>query len=134
MMVNELTEQIIGSAIEVHRTLGPGLLESVYDECFAVELAIRGIAYERQRRVPVRYKGRCIAADLKLDFLVEDQVVVELKAIEKLLPVHGVQVLTYLRLTSRSIGLLINFNVPRLCDGVKRIANGLDLCVSASLR
>jgi len=134
MTINELTEQIIGSAIEVHRALGPGLLESVYDECFAVELGIRRIACERQRRVPVQYKGRHVAADLRLDFMIEDRVVVELKAIEKLLPVHSVQVLTYLRLTSKSLGLLINFNVPLLCDGVKRIANGLDLCVSASLR
>jgi GxxExxY protein len=135
MMGNELTRQIIGAAIEVHRTMEPGLLESVYEECLAVELGLRNIPFGRQLRVPVTYKGPALPADLRMDFLIADPVVVELKATEKLLPIHSVQVLTYLRLTNEHLGLLINFNVPLLREGVTRIANSFsDLCASASLR
>ncbi len=135
MTENQVTEEIIGAAIEVHRTLGPGLLESVYEECLTLELGLRRIPFERQKRVPVEYKGRQVAADLKIDFLVDERIVVELKAIEKLLPVHGAQLLTYLRLTRKQLGLLINFNVPVLHHGVQRVVNRLpELCVSASLR
>jgi GxxExxY protein len=135
MTENELTEEIIGAAIEVHRVLGPGLLESVYDECLTVELSLRRVSFERQKRIPIQYKGRQVAADLRMDFLVDDRVVVELKSIERLLPVHGAQLLTYLRLTRKQLGLLINFNVPVLHNGVQRVVNRLpELCVSASLR
>lgn len=135
MTENELTEKIIGAAIEVHRTLGPGLLESVYEECPIVEFNLRGIPCERQKRVAVEYKGRQVAADLKIDILVDERIVVELKALERLLPVHSAQLLTYLRLTGMHLGLLINFNVPVLHQGVRRVVLNLpELCVSAPLR
>jgi GxxExxY protein len=135
MTENELTKEIIGAAIEVHRTLGPGLLEGVYEECLVTELNLRGISYERQKRVAIEYKGRQIAADLKLDILIDDRIVVELKAVETLLPVHGAQLLTYLRLTGKQLGLLINFHVPVLHQGVRRVVRNLpELCVSAPLR
>jgi GxxExxY protein len=135
MTENELTAEIIGAAIEVHRILGPGLLENVYEECLTRELVLRRIPFQRQRRVPVEYKGRQVAADLKIDLLVDDRIVVELKSIEQLLPVHGAQLLTYLRLTGKQLGLLINFNVPVLHNGVQRVVRRLPkLCVSASLR
>jgi GxxExxY protein len=121
MMYQELTEGIIGAAIEVHRVLGPGLLESVYEDCLAFELGLRGIAFQRQTPLPIEYKGQRIAADLKIDLCVERHVIVELKAVEKLLPVHEAQLLTYLRLSRVSVGLLINFNVPLLRDGIKRM-------------
>lgn len=135
MNENEVARAVIGAAIEVHRALGPGLLESVYEECLAMELEMRSLSYDRQRRVDVQYKGRRVAAELRIDLLVDDQVIVELKAVEKLLPVHGAQLLSYLRLTGRSLGLLINFNVPLLRDGVKRVVNNcVDLRVFASSR
>ncbi len=135
MNENEVARAVIGAAIEVHRALGPGLLESVYEECLAMELEMRSLSYDRQRRVAVQYKGRRVAAELRIDLLVDDQVIVELKAVEKLLPVHGAQLLSYLRLTGRSLGLLINFNVPLLRDGVKRVVNNcVDLRVFASSR
>ncbi len=117
----DVTEVIIGGAIEVHRALGPGLLESVYEECLAMELKLRGMRFERQRPVSLEYKGHRLGVDLRIDLLVEDAVIVELKAVEKLLPVHDAQLLTYLRLTHRSLGLLINFNVPLLKDGLRRL-------------
>ncbi len=132
---NALSNVIIGAAIEVHRWLGPGLLEGVYEECLAVELGGRGIRFERQRRLPIQYKGRPVAGDLRIDLLVEDRIIVELKAVEKLLPVHGAQLLSYLRLANKSLGLLINFHVPLLRDGVRRIANSCaDLRVFAPSR
>jgi GxxExxY protein len=132
---NGLSNVIIGAAIEVHRTLGPGLLENIYEECLATELELRGVRIERQRRVTIQYKGRPIAADLRIDLLVDEQVIVELKAIEKLLPVHSAQLLSYLRLTGRSLGLLINFNVPLLREGVRRVVNECaDLRAFASSR
>ena len=121
---DELTEEIIGGAIEVHRTLGPGLLESTYEDCLAVELELRGLRFERQKSLSIEYKGRRVAADLRIDLLVEQPVIVELKAVEKLLPVHAAQLLTYLRLSNTRCGLLINFNVPVLRDGLKRMVNG----------
>ena len=134
MTENEVTEEIIGSAIEVHRRVGPGLLESIYAECLGVELGLRGVRFEREVAVPVEYRGHRVAADLKIDLLVEGCVVVELKAVEKLLPVHDAQLLTYLRLTSQSVGLLINFNVPVLKNGLRRLVNHFHLRASASLR
>jgi GxxExxY protein len=130
MKESDATEGIIGSAIEVHRTLGPGLLESVYEECLAVELGLRGLRCERQRAVPLQYKGHRLKADLKIDLLVDDRVVVELKVVEKLLPVHEAQILTYLHLTGKPFGLLLNFNVPLLKDGIRRFLNSHSLRVS----
>jgi GxxExxY protein len=119
---SELTEEIIGAAIEVHRCLGPGLLEAVYEECMCHELGLRGLAFERQVGLPVRYKGTPLDVNLRMDLVVERLVVVELKAIEKVLPVHEAQLLTYLKLSGFKVGLLLNFNVALLRDGVVRRA------------
>lgn len=121
--INELTEAIIGAAIEVHREKGPGLLESAYEACLARELGLRGVAYSRQVPVPLVYKGLTIEIAFRADLIVEQRVLVELKAIETVLPVHKAQVLSYIRETGHAVGLLINFHVPRLIDGVTRIAN-----------
>ena len=116
-----LSERIIGSAIEVHRRTGPGLLESIYDVCLAFELKAAGLVFQRQHAVPIHYKTLSIQTAFRVDFVVEDRVLVELKAVETFLPVHKAQVLTYLKLTGISTGLLINFNVPVLKDGIRRI-------------
>lgn len=121
MIDNQLTKQIIGAAIEVHRALGPGLLESAYEECLAHEMALREIPFERQKPVDVIYKGKVVDCGFRLDFLVDQCVVVELKAVDALAPIHTAQVLTYLKLTGAPVGLLINFNVPKLLDGLKRL-------------
>ena len=115
-----LTREIVGAAIDVHRELGPGLLESVYEECLAFELSQRGLAFERQFGVPVSYKGNSLNANLRIDLLVDGKVVVELKSIDAILPIHEAQLLTYLRLMQCSVGLLINFNVPVLKQGIVR--------------
>lgn len=114
------TEPIIGAAIEVHKQLGPGLLESTYEECLCHELHLQGIQFKRQIDLPVVYKGLKLDCGYRLDLLVEDTVVVELKAVEQLLPVHEAQLLTYLHLAHKPVGLLINFNVPLLKDGIRR--------------
>ncbi len=116
----ELTEQIIGAAIEVHRELGPGLLESTYEVCVSYELSQRGIHYEQQKILPVKYKETEIDCGYRLDLMVEGKVVVELKAVEELQPIHEAQLLTYLKLTGCRVGLLINFNVPALRQRIKR--------------
>jgi GxxExxY protein len=121
MQVNELTSAIIGAAIEVHRVLGPGLLESAYEECLCRELALRQVPFDRQRPLPVEYKGIRLDCGYRLDLLVAGAVVVEIKAVEMLLPIHDAQVLTYLRLGGWKVGLLINFNVPMLRQGIKRL-------------
>ena len=115
-----LTEQVIGAAIEVNRVLGPGLLESVYQRCLCHELKLRGIEHQPQVKLPVVYKGLSIDCEFFMDVVVLDKLVVELKAVEKLLPVHEAQLLTYLRLSRIRLGLLINFNVALLKDGIKR--------------
>ena len=120
---NDVTGQILAAAIEVHRTLGPGLLESVYVECLQLELTARSLRFVRQRRVPVVYKGTELDARYYVDMIVEDLVVVEIKSVATLLPVHLAQTLTYMQLTLCPVGLLMNFNVPRLVDGVKRLLN-----------
>ena len=117
---NKVTEVVIGCAIEVHRQLGPGLLESVYEECLAHELRHRGLRCEQQKVFPLTYKGLELAATLRVDLLVGDLVVVELKSVDAVLPVHERQLLTYLSLTNRRVGLLINFNVEALRDGIRR--------------
>jgi len=113
-------QTIIGAALEVHRQLGPGLLESLYEEALCLELQHAGLRFERQRCVPVEYRGVRLGAALRLDLLVEDCVVVEVKAVEEVLPVHEAQLLSYLRLTRHDLGLLINFNVDLLKHGVRR--------------
>ena len=122
-MINLLTEQTIGEAIEVHRNLGPGLLESAYEECLAHELGLRGVAYERQRPLPIRYKGVKLDCGYRLDLVVDRRVILELKAVEQLLPIHEAQLLTYLRLSGIRYGLLMNFHVPVLIQGIRRLAN-----------
>jgi GxxExxY protein len=121
--LDQLTERIIGAAIEVHRVTGPGLLESAYEECLCYELGRAGIEFERQVEMPVPYKGLKLDCGYRLDLLVEDSVIVELKAVEHLLPVHSAQLLTYLKLSGRKVGLLMNFNEPVLKDGLKRLMN-----------
>ncbi len=116
----ELTRKIIGAAIEVHRALGPGLLESAYQVCLARELTLQGIPFESEVPIPVVYKGVNLDAGYRADLIVDGKVVIELKAVESLLPVHEAQLLTYLKLTNCKVGLLINFNVPVLKDGIIR--------------
>lgn len=118
--VNELTFEVIGAAMEVHRSLGPGLLESSYRECLCRELLLRRVKFRRERGVPLEYKGVILDHGYRVDILVEDLVVLELKAVEALTPVHEAQLLTYLRLGGWSVGLLINFNVVVLKDGIRR--------------
>jgi GxxExxY protein len=115
-----LTEAIIGGAIEVHRELGPGLLESAYAECLAHELSLAGLGFAREVHVPVRYKGLALDFGYKVDFVVDHQVVVELKAVDGILPVHEAQLMTYMRLLEIKTGLLINFHVPVLKSGIRR--------------
>jgi GxxExxY protein len=124
--INKITESIIGAAIEVHRHLGPGLLEAAYEECLCRELSLRGVPFKRQVPLPVIYKGMPLDCSYRLDLLVDERVVVEIKAIEALLPIHDAQLLTYLKLGCWKIGLLINFNVPLLKDGIHRLAYGLE--------
>ena len=115
-----LTEHIIGAAIEVHRQLGPGLLESIYEEAMCEELRLRGIHFACQVEIPVHYRGRELNANYIIDLIVADAVIVELKAIDRHLPVHEAQLLTYMKLTGKRVGLLINFNVPVLHRGIVR--------------
>jgi GxxExxY protein len=116
----ELTEQIIGAAIEVHRELGPGLLESAYEECLCHEVHLRNLRFQRQVNLPVGYKGLNLDCGYRIDVIVEDLVLIELKSIEQVLPVHEAQLLTYLRLSGKKVGLLINFNVSLLKNGIVR--------------
>lgn len=122
--INDFTRRIIGAAIEVHRVLGPGLLESAYEECLCSELALRRPAFERQRPLPLVYKGTRLDCGYRIDILVEDRIVVEVKSIDCILPIHEAQVLTYLKLGGWRVGLLINFNVPLLKDGIRRLILG----------
>ena len=119
-----LTERVIGAALEVHRELGPGLLESVYRHCLAEELLTGGLVVRREVPVPVRYKGTLVATALRIDLIVNNAVVVEVKAVAELSGVHRAQLLTYLRLANLRRGLLINFDVPNLRRGIRRVVNG----------
>ena len=125
MEINQLTREIIGAAIEVHSALGPGLLESAYEECMCRELSLRTIPFQRQVPLPLEYKGVRLDCGYQLDLLVAELVVVELKSVEALMPIHEAQLLTYLKLDGWNVGLLINFNVPLLRDGLKRVVLGL---------
>ena len=123
MELNEISEKIIGASIQVHRTLGPGLLESAYEACLKYELEKRGLKVSSQVELPVIYDGMKIDLGYRLDLLVEDSVIVELKAVNKTTPVHEAQLLSYLKLSKKRLGLLINFNVTRLKDGITRRIN-----------
>jgi GxxExxY protein len=118
---NELTHEILGCAIEVHQQLGPGLLESTHETCLIHELESQGLRVSAQHPLPLTYKGIKLEAGYRLDLLVQDRIVVELKAVDRLAPIHEAILLTYLRLSRRRVGLLINFNVPVLKDGVRRM-------------
>jgi GxxExxY protein len=120
MKKDPFTGKIIGCAIEVHRVLGPGLLESTYQQCFAHELHLNRIAFKLEHPMPVEYKGIRLDCGYRIDVLVEDRLIIELKAVDKIKGIHEAQLLTYMKLCSINIGLLINFNVPRLKDGIKR--------------
>ncbi|MDR1191938.1 MAG: GxxExxY protein [Verrucomicrobiales bacterium] len=134
--MEQITEQIIAAAIEVHRHLGPGLLESTYEECLATEFALVKLPFKRQVPLPVTYKGKTLDCGYRMDFVISDSVVLELKAVEKFEPIHQAQLLTYLKLAGKQLGLLINFNVPMLKQGIKRIVNNYqkNSAFSASLR
>jgi len=123
---DKVTGKIIGAAIEVHKQLGPGLLESAYQICLAREMELRGINFEREKPLPIIYKGTNLDQGYRLDFLVEDSIIVELKSVKKLNEIHHAQTLSYLKLANLQLGLLLNFNVIRLKQGgIKRIANNL---------
>lgn len=130
---DKLTGAIIGAAIDVHRALGPGLLESAYEHCLCHELALRHIAFQRQVGLPVEYKGIRLDCGYKIDIVAEQSVIVELKTVDKLLPLHEAQLLTYLKLSGLALGLLLNFNVPVLKEGMKRIVNNYSSSASPRL-
>ena len=121
MEFDELSNQVIGCALEVHRNLGPGLLESTYEQCLAHELKIAGIPFRMQHPLPVEYKGIKLDCGYRIDVLVDDTIIVELKSVDKILPIHQAQLLTYMKLAYIAVGLLINFNVKYLKDGIKRM-------------
>jgi GxxExxY protein len=121
--LNGITRGIIAAAIEVHRHLGPGLFESAYQECVCYELSKMGLSFTREVHLPLSYKGVQLDCSYRIDLLVEDAILVELKSVEQFLPIHSAQLLTYLKASNRRIGLLINFNVLVLKDGIKRIVN-----------
>lgn len=127
-----LTDCIIGKCIEIHRELGPGLLESTYEECLCHELAISGLKFERQKPLPVRYKNVKLDCGYRIDLIVEEKVIVELKTVDQLIPLHEAQLLTYLKLSNVPVGLLINFNVSILKHGIKRLVNNLSENLRAS--
>ena len=121
--INELSGKVIGAAIEVHKVLGPGLLESVYQKCLSYELNNLGLDVQTEVVLPIRYKGLSFSDAYRMDMLIENCLIIELKAVEKIQPVHGAQLLSYLKLSEINLGLIINFNVARLVQGIKRIIN-----------
>jgi len=122
MDINQLTGKVIGAAIEVHKALGPGLLESAYEECLCHEFNLRSFPFERQKELPIEYKGVKLDCGYRLDIVVWNKIILELKSCSELLPIHEAQLLTYLKLTNMKVGLLINFNVPVLKEGIKRLS------------
>ena len=122
--LNQVSQQVIGMCIEVHRVLGPGLLESAYEAALAYELATAGIPFQKQIDLPLDYKGVKLDCGYRLDFIIAEDLILELKAVQEILPVHKAQLLTYLKLNQKPLGLLINFNVPLLKDGVQRVVIG----------
>ncbi len=125
MDINELSNKIIGAAIEVHKALGPGLLESAYEECMCHELTLRSLSYERQKPLPITFKGKKLDCGYRLDIVVERTIILELKSCENIEPIHKAQLLTYLKLSGLHLGLLLNFNTPLMRDGIFRIVNEL---------
>lgn len=125
MKINDVTGQVVDAAMKVHSELGPGLLESAYEACLAYELSKRGMKVLKQVGLPVVYEGEHLDVGYRIDLLVEDMVIVEIKAVDALAPIHQAQLITYLKLSGKRLGLLINFNVPRLKEGIRRIANGI---------
>ena len=125
MNINQLTRKIIGAAIEVHKILGPGLLKSAYEEYLCHELSIQGVSFENQKPLSIDYKGKKLDCGYRLDMVVENAVVLELKSCEKIESIHQAQLLTYLKLSELNIGLILNFNVPLMRDGIVRIVNDL---------
>ena len=125
MDINELSSKIIGAAIEVHKALGPGLLESAYEECLCHELSLRGMSFESQKPLPILYKGKRLDCGYRLDMVVEKAIILELKSCEKIEPIHKAQLLTYLKLSGLKLGLLLNFNVSLMRAGIVRIVNEL---------
>jgi GxxExxY protein len=122
-VMDKIAAQIVDSAFKIHQELGPGLLESAYETCLEHELKRRGFQVERQKTQPIHYDGLVIDAGYRLDLLVNDSIIIELKAVEQLAPIHQAQLMTYLRLSSKSLGFLINFNVPLIKNGIRRVAN-----------
>jgi GxxExxY protein len=125
MNMNQLSSKIIGAAIEVHKTLGPGLLESAYEECLCHELSIQGLLFEKQKPLSVDYKGKKLDCGYRMDIVVEKEVIIELKSCEKIEPIHKAQLLTYLKLSGLNLGLILNYNVPLMRDGIVRNLNEL---------
>ena len=123
--MNQLSSRIISAAIEVHKNLGPGLLESAYEECLCHELSIQGLLFEKQKPLSIDYKGKKLDCGYRLDIIVEKAVIIELKSCEKIEPIHKAQLLTYLKLSELNLGLILNFNVPLMRDGIVRIVNEL---------
>lgn len=123
--INNLTSKIIGAAIEVHKPVGPGLLESAYEACLCHELNLQGMSFDRQRPLPIEYKGERLDCGYRLDIVVENRIIVELKSCQAIEPIHKAQLLTYLKLAGLSLGLLLNFNVTVMRDGIVRIVNHL---------
>ena len=126
MTLNQLSEKVIGLCIEIHRNLGPGLLESAYEECLCYELSKAGIPFERQKPVTVKYKEVNLDCGFRIDVLVDQQLIVELKSVEKVLPIHEAQIITYLKIADMRAGLLINFNSVILIKGLKRFVNNFN--------
>jgi GxxExxY protein len=125
MDINELSNRITGAAIEVHKALGPGLLESAYEECMCHELTLRSLSYERQKPLPITFKGKKLDCGYRLDIVVERTIILELKSCENIEPIHKAQLLTYVKLSGLHLGLLLNFNTPLMRDGIFRIVNEL---------
>ncbi|MBW2596782.1 MAG: GxxExxY protein [Deltaproteobacteria bacterium] len=125
MDINELSSKIIGAAIEVHKTLGPGLLESAYEECLCYEFGLRRLSNERQKPLSVIYKGKELDCGYRLDIVVENLIILELKSCERIEPIHQAQLLTYLKLSGLKLGLLLNFNIALMRDGIVRVVNDL---------
>ena len=123
MNMNQLSSKILGAAIEVHKTLGPGLLESAYEECLCHELSIQGLLFEKQKPLSIDYKGKKLDCGYRLDIVVEKAIIIELKSCEKIEPIHKAQLLTYLKLSGLNLGLILNFNEPLMRDGIVRIVN-----------
>ena len=123
--LEEIGKQIVDAAFQVHKALGPGLLESAYEACLVMELILRGFKVERQKTLPVFYKGKKLDVGYRLDLLVENEIIIELKAVERLFPIHEAQIISYLKLSDKRLGYLINFNVPLIKDGIVRKVNNL---------